>query len=197
MALTGSVASGKSTIAALMEAFGAKKIDFDILAKQAVTPGTKGFEDVCKLFENKVLKADGTLDRTKISRIVFKNQELRLNLEGIIHPITWSLMLKELKSFGPAPLVVIEVPLLFEAALASLFSPVVLSYASPDTQLKRLLERNPELSHREAKRILDAQLPMGEKLRRSDIVINNDAPLSELIAKTKQLWTKLTSEGWS
>jgi dephospho-CoA kinase len=191
------VASGKSTIAALLAAFGAEKIDFDLLARKAVEPDTAGFQEVSALFGSKALKPDGTLDRALIAQKVFKDSALRLSLEAIIHPITWSLMLQELEALGPKPLIIIEVPLLFEAALASLFSPVALSYASEETQLKRLLDRNPDLNRRKAKRILEAQMPMGEKLRRSNIVINNDAPLSAVIAQTKDLWNQLTTRGWN
>jgi dephospho-CoA kinase len=197
VALTGGIASGKSTVAALLAAFGAVSIDFDVLARKAVEPGAKGFEEVCELFQNKVLRPDGSLDRALIAQKVFKDSGLRLALEAIIHPIAWRLMLQELQDFGDEPLVVIEVPLLFEAALAGLFYPVALSYTSPETQLKRLLYRNPDLGSRKAKKILKAQWPMGEKLRRSNLIINNEDSLADLIRRTKEIWNQLTSGKWS
>jgi dephospho-CoA kinase len=191
-ALTGGIASGKSTVAALMECFGAKIIDFDLLAREALEPGTDTFDSTLALFGPKALLKDGRLDRALMAKRVFKDPGLRRALEDIVHPFTWKRMLGELGKSKEAPLTVMDVPLLYEAGLQSLFPRVILCFAAPGTQVKRLLFRNPGLSQRQAKRILANQLPMAEKLRHANIVLNNDGGLRELIFQTKDLYLRLT-----
>ncbi|MDR1545757.1 MAG: dephospho-CoA kinase [Deltaproteobacteria bacterium] len=192
LALTGGVASGKSTVAELLVAFGAARIDFDELSRQALAPGTEGRRAAVELFGPKIEKPDGALDRRTMARIIFKKAETRKALEAIVHPAAWRLMLEALpKPGGGPPLTVIEVPLLYEAALDSLFAPTALTYASPDAQLKRLRDRNQALGGREAKRMLAAQLPMSEKLRRADYVVDNDGSLTHLIRRVRELRDRL------
>jgi dephospho-CoA kinase len=172
-ALTGGIASGKSTVAALLEAFGARLVDFDVLAREALEPGTPTWERALALFGPKARLADGQLDRPFMAKKVFKDPELRQALEDIVHPFTWGRMLQELSRGGPWPLTVVDIPLLYEANLQSLFPVVILSFATPATQIRRLLSRSPGLSERQAKRILKNQLPITDKLRRADVILNN------------------------
>jgi dephospho-CoA kinase len=193
VALTGGLASGKSTVAALFEVFGAARLDFDQLARQAVVPGGECHQQVAELLGPRSVKADGQLDRTFIGRKVFKDKELRLALEALIHPETWRLMFLWLKETPPKPVTVIEIPLLFEARLNTLFDRIVLSFASQETQLSRLLYRNPKLGKRQALRMIESQMPMTEKLRRADMIIDNNGHLPIAIHQTKDLWDKLTA----
>jgi dephospho-CoA kinase len=191
-ALTGGIASGKSTVAALMEAFGAKIIDFDLLSREALKPQSPTWEMTLRLFGPKAKLPDDELNRPFIAKKIFKDKNLRLELEAIVHPFTWRRMLEELKKFGDNSLTVIDIPLLYEANLQSLFSPVILSFASPSTQVKRLLFRNPELSQRDAKKILQNQLTITDKLRHANIVINNDGSMAELIRQVSDLYKRLS-----
>jgi dephospho-CoA kinase len=195
-ALTGGVASGKSTAAALFEAFGARIIDFDLLAREALAPQTPTFEAALALFGPKALLPDGSLDRPLLAKKIFRDRELRLRLEAIVHPFTWGRMLEELAKGPPAALTVIDIPLLYEASLHTLFSPVMVCFASPGLQIRRLLFRSPSLSKRMAKKILLNQLPTSEKLRHADIVLNNEGGMRELIRQTKAVCQSLTGPDW-
>jgi dephospho-CoA kinase len=194
-ALTGSVASGKSTVAALLAAFGADIIDFDILARDSLAPQTEELFRVAQLFGPKCLNQDHSLNRTYVGQIIFKDRAKRLALEAIVHPKCWLMMLEKLKSLSLSPLVVIDVPLLFEAALNSLFNPVVLSFAKPERQLQRLMERNPKLGRRQAKRIIESQWPISQKVRLASFIVDNDGSVSYVIEQTKQLYERLINWG--
>ncbi|MDR3154758.1 MAG: dephospho-CoA kinase [Deltaproteobacteria bacterium] len=193
LALTGGVASGKSTVAELFRAFGAEVIDFDLLAREALAPGGECLPAAAALFGPRSVLKDGTLDRAWVARRIFKDDKLREALEAEVHPYTWRRMLSELSSLREAPVIVVDVPLLFEARLNTLFRPTVLCFASAATQLRRLRERNPDLSGREAKRVIRSQLPPAEKLRLADCVVSNDGPLRETIRQAKALWDRLSS----
>jgi dephospho-CoA kinase len=189
------VASGKSTVSELLRAFGAGIVDFDLLAREALEPGGASFEAARALFGPRCVDKEGRLDRRYIAKRVFKDPGLRSALEDEIHPFTWRRMLEQLEAMRDSPVVAVDVPLLFEARLSPLFSPTVLCFASPPVQLKRLRDRNPDLSGREAMRIIRSQIPQAEKLRLADIVVNNDGSIRETIRQTKALWDRLTDPG--
>ncbi|MDR1081928.1 MAG: dephospho-CoA kinase [Deltaproteobacteria bacterium] len=195
MALTGGVASGKSTVAELLRAFGARIIDFDLLAREALEPGGASFEAAAAIFGPKSRGKDGTLDRAFIARRIFRDPKLREALEAEIHPYTWKRMTEELRRLKDAPFVVADVPLLFEARLNTLFSPTVLCFASAQVQLKRLRDRSGDLSGRQAMRIIRSQMPPAEKLRLAECVISNDGPIRETIRQTRALWDRLNVPG--
>ncbi|MDR2200420.1 MAG: dephospho-CoA kinase [Deltaproteobacteria bacterium] len=192
-ALTGGIASGKSTALALFEAFGAKVVDFDLLAREALSPFTPTWERTLEIFGEKARLKNNELDRPYLAKKIFGDQKLRLALEAVVHPFTWRRMLEELRGGDPPPLTIVDVPLLFEADLQSLFSPVILCHASPARQLQRLLFRSPGLSRGRALKILRSQLPPGEKLRRADLILNNDGSLRDLIFQTRDLHRRLAA----
>ncbi|MDR2456227.1 MAG: dephospho-CoA kinase [Deltaproteobacteria bacterium] len=191
-ALTGGIATGKSLASEIFAVFGAERIDFDDLCRRAVAKGSPGLDEVASLFGPKVIAPDGQMDRAKVAKIVFKDKVAREALEAVIHPAAWSLMLGDLKALPPSPLVVIEVPLLFEANLAPLFNPVIFCFAKIETQLARLKSRD-KMGRWAAKRRLKAQMPMAEKLRRADMIIDNDGPVAKTLWQVKDLWRRLTS----
>jgi dephospho-CoA kinase len=193
MALTGGIASGKSTVAELLRTFGARVIDFDLLAREALAPEGACFDAARGLFGPRSVRGDGTLDRALVARKVFKDEGLRLELEALVHPYTWRRMLEELEGMREAPFVLADIPLLFEARLHTLFRPTVLCFASPAVQFKRLRDRDASLSGRAARRILRSQLPPAEKLRLADCVISNDGPLKDTIRQARALWDRLTA----
>ena len=192
LALTGGIASGKSTVAEMLMKFGAGHIDFDLLARQAVEPGTAGFEEAAALFGPDYVTSAGTLDRPKIGRAVFSDPELKKKLEDIIHPRTWELMGAELEAMSDLATVAVSVPLLFEAGLESFFSPIVLVFADVETQIERLLARNPALDREGAENILASQWPAPPKVMGSSCVVNNSGPLEETARQVAGLWKALT-----
>lgn len=191
MALTGGLASGKSTVAEMTVGLGAAHIDFDILARQAVEPGSLGLAAVIDFLGREFLTAEGALDRPKVGAVVFRDPELKAGLEKIIHPLTWDLMGRRLVEYVDRPAVVISVPLLFEAGLETFFSPIVMVFAGADLQLARLLARQPGLTSEAAQNLIDNQWPAPPKVMGSSFVINNCGSLENTARQVEDLWPKL------
>jgi dephospho-CoA kinase len=186
--------SGKSTVAELLVAFGAELIDFDELARFVLSPRSEGWTKVVELFGPKIVLKDDNLDRPKIASLVFKNPSALKALEDIIHPLAWRLMLDRLNELKDSPMVVIDIPLLFEAGVNSLFRPVIVCHADYNTRYQRLRARDPKRSRRLTKKMLASQWPVTEKIRLADAIINNTGSFVQLIRQTKALWLKLTSQ---
>ena len=172
--LTGGIATGKTTVNRMLAARGAAVIDADELAREAVRPGEPTLERVIEHFGAGILRADGSLDRARLGAIVFADPTARRDLEAITHPRILELMHERIAAAmaGDAPLVVVDIPLLFENGRETLFEGVLLVYAPPDIQVRRLHERN-QLDETAALQRLSAQLPIDEKRARATWVIDN------------------------
>jgi len=172
--LTGGIATGKSTVDRMLEAHGATVIDADELAREAVRPGEATLERVIERFGEDVSAADGSLDRRRLGKIVFADSDARHDLERITHPRIIELTQERIAGAlaGAAPLVVVDIPLLFENAREGMFEGVLLVYAPPDVQVQRLRERN-DLDETAARQRLAAQLPVAEKRARATWIIDN------------------------
>ena len=179
--LTGGIASGKSTVAAILRRLGAAIINADELSRDVVQPEQDAWKEIIKTFGPDILQEDKTLDRRKLRKIVFDNPEARKKLEAIIHPRVRALAesrISELAAAGSS-VIVYEVPLLFEAQIHLWLRPVILVACDLETQKKRLLERD-HLTEFEAQQHLDAQMSLEEKRKLADYVIENDGTLEEL-----------------
>jgi dephospho-CoA kinase len=175
VALTGGIATGKSHVRARLERLGVATIDSDVLAREAVAPGTAGLAAVVKRFGAGILTADGSLDRATLASIVFGDAAARRDLEAIVHPEVRRITDAWFASLDPAahPVAVADVPLLFEVGREKDFDSVIVVACAPDTQLRRVMQRD-GLNELEARQRLAAQLPIGEKIGRADFVINTD-----------------------
>ncbi|EHC6485436.1 dephospho-CoA kinase [Listeria monocytogenes] len=185
--LTGSVATGKSTVSNMIQQAGIPLVDADIAARKVVEPGTEGLKEIVAYFGEEILLADGTLDRAKLGEIIFKDKEKREKLNEITHPRVKDYMLEARERFFRAgeELVFFDIPLLFESHLESLVDQIVVVWTTPETELKRLMERN-NLTKEEALRRIESQMGIDEKARKADFVIDNN----ESLEKTqKQVYT--------
>ncbi|EAD0070393.1 dephospho-CoA kinase [Listeria monocytogenes] len=185
--LTGSVATGKSTVSNLIQQAGIPLVDADIAARKVVEPGTEGLKEIVAYFGEEILLADGTLDRAKLGEIIFKDKEKREKLNEITHPRVKNYMLEARERFFRAgeELVFFDIPLLFESHLESLVDQIVVVWTTPETELKRLMERN-NLTKEDALRRIESQMGIDEKARKADFVIDNN----ESLEKTqKQVYT--------
>lgn len=185
--LTGSVATGKSTVSNMIQQAGIPLVDADIAARKVVEPGTEGLKEIVAYFGEEVLLADGTLDRAKLGEIIFKDKEKREKLNEITHPRVKDYMLEARERFFRAgeELVFFDIPLLFESHLESLVDQIVVVWTTPETELKRLMERN-NLTKEDALRRIESQMGINEKARKADFVIDNN----ESLEKTqKQVYT--------
>lgn len=178
--LTGSVATGKSTVSNMIQQAGIPLVDADIAARKVVEPGTEGLKEIVAYFGGEILLADGTLDRAKLGEIIFKDKEKREKLNEITHPRVKDYMLEARERFfrSGEELVFFDIPLLFESHLESLVDQIVVVWTTPETELKRLMERN-NLTKEDALRRIESQMGIDEKARKADFVIDNNESLEK------------------
>lgn len=171
IALTGGIASGKSHVLAAFARRGVPTIDADVLARDAVAPGTEGAGRVRARFGESVVDPDGGLDRRKLAAIVFDDPAARRDLEAIVHPLVYEGISRWLAGLPPGTRVAMaDIPLLFETGREGEFDVVVVAACSPEEQLRRVMARD-GLSEADARARLDAQLPLADKIRRADHVV--------------------------
>lgn len=190
--LTGGIGSGKSTVASLLRERGVPVVDADALAREAVAPGSVGLESVVQAFGPGVLGPDGDLDRKRLGALVFSDPAARARLNAITHPMVQQLAqarFAELARQG-VDWAAYDVPLLFEVGLDAWLRPVVVVAASETTQLARICARD-ALNEAEARARLAAQLPLSDKARRADYVLENNGTRAELAAQVDALLAEL------
>lgn len=186
--LTGGIATGKSTVGrVLAERLWIPVVDADQLARAALAPGTEATRAVIQRYGRAVQAGDGSpsLDRPALARTVFADPAERQWLEELVHPLVRAGFQAELERLQDAPVVVLMIPLLFEAGLESLCTEIwVVECGSVEEQLKRLQARD-GLSREAALARLRAQWPMAEKLARADLVLSTVGSPSELEARVE------------
>ncbi len=180
IALTGGIATGKSHVRAQFEALGVPTIDADVLARQAVAPGTPGLEAVAARFGPQILEPSGALDRAKLAAVIFADTQARRDLEQIVHPIVRSAIDEWFASIDPArdPFAIADIPLLYETGRDRDFQSVVVAACDPETQLRRVMARD-KLSEEAAALRIGAQLPIDQKVRWADYVVRTDGTFEE------------------
>ncbi|MBJ7595374.1 MAG: dephospho-CoA kinase [Candidatus Dormibacteraeota bacterium] len=190
--LTGGIATGKSTVAALLADRGAAVIDADAIAHEVLLPGAAAFDDVVRRFGAAVLDPGGAIDRAALGGIAFADPELRGELERITHPRINALMQERILAAlqSDAPLVAADIPLLFERDGENAFEGTMLVYAPAATQLLRIRERN-GLDDTAAQRRLVAQLPIEEKRGRATWVIDNQGSREATTAQVDDWWREV------
>lgn len=191
--LTGGIACGKSTVAKMLVARGARVIDADAVAREVVAPGTEGLRAITDRFGAEVLDDDGALDRAALGRRVFGDASARAALEGILHPLIAVESARQIQQAVAegAPLVVYDAALLIESGRADMFRPLVVVSVRPQTQIDRIMRRD-GLDEASAQARLDAQMPVAEKAALADHVIDNEGDLDATEAQVEALWRTLT-----
>jgi dephospho-CoA kinase len=187
--LTGGIGTGKSTVARMLTARGATLIDADQLAREVVEPGTPALREIVEEFGESVIRADGSLDRPALGAIVFADEARRARLNAITHPRVGALMasrIAEALATG-APLVVVDVPLLFEGARQDQFEGVLLVWAPPALQLQRLVERDGWVEE-EARQRIAAQMPIDDKRALATWLIDNSGSLTDTERQVDAWW---------
>lgn len=187
--LSGGIATGKSTVAALLAAQGAAVVDADSIAREVVEPGTPALDQIRQRFGDSILSGDGRIDRAALGRRVFADAAERRTLEQITHPRITELMQQRIASAlgSPAQLVVVDVPLLFENARQGLFEATMLVYAAPQVQLQRLRARD-GLDEAEAQQRLAAQMPIDHKRALATWVIDNTGSRHSTASQVADWW---------
>ncbi len=187
--LTGGIGTGKSTVAGMLAARGAAVVDADRLAREVVEPGTPALAEIAADFGPGVLNADGSLDRAATGALVFADEAKRLRLNAITHPRVGELMQQRIAAAlsSPAPLVVVDIPLLFEGGRQGLFEGVMVVWAPPQVQLARLVERD-GWDEAEARQRIDSQMPIDEKRALATWVIDNAGPVAATERQVAAWW---------
>ncbi|MBH8597563.1 MULTISPECIES: dephospho-CoA kinase [unclassified Thermoactinomyces] len=199
LGLTGSIATGKSTVAEMLKRRGAVVVDADQVARKVVEPGSLGLNRIKGTFGSEMLTADGQLDRAKLGELVFADEEARLRLNALLHPLIMDEMKRmtaESLDKNPKSIVIWDVPLLIEENLTQFVEQVIVVYVPQAIQLKRLMERN-HLTKTEAIKRMQSQLSIEEKKKVADYIIDNSGSLEETERQVDQLWRYLTLKSGS
>ena len=179
--VTGGIASGKSLVLNTFMTLGAYAIDCDALSREVVIPCSKAWREIVNFFGKGILKNDLEIDRKKLRGIVFGDSEKLDVLEKIIHPEVRRKCMERveaIKKMEPNALVVIDVPLLMELGIQKEFDKVIVVYVSEEVQIRRVMERD-GVTKEEAKKTIELQMPLRDKLKFADFVINNEGTLEE------------------
>jgi len=185
--LTGGIASGKTTVGGLLSELGATVIDSDEVAREVVTKGSVGANQIIELFGEE-LYAAGELDRKALAELIFEDNSKRKQLEQILHPL---IQKRSRQLFAEADgIVVYMIPLLVESAADYPFDAIVTVEAGEENQLQRLMEYR-EMESAQAKARIKAQATREQRIAVSDVVIDSDCDIQELESRVENAWTKL------
>jgi len=190
VALTGGIASGKTTVAEMFKSLGVPLIDSDLLAHQALMPQGEVYQEVLAQFGSEILNDDRTINRGRLGAIVFGNSARLQSLNSIVHPVVIrniDVLVAEYRTLGHK-VVLIDIPLLYEAGKADDYDMVILVHIPVDLQKKRLCDRNRELSGAEVEKRLGAQLPIDVKAERAHFVVDNSGTIEQTRAQVEKIW---------
>ena len=187
LGLTGGIATGKTTVSEYFAQKGISIIDADKGARKVVEPGTEGLKKIIQVFGSKMLQEDGTLNRKKLGKLVFANDDKRAILDSLLHPLIreWmhketNILLEKRKSF-----VVWDIPLLYEAHYEAECDAVMVVYIPKELQLERLMKRDQSRLEQAENRI-KSQLSIEQKKERADIVIDNSGPIESTYRQVEE-----------
>jgi len=194
LGVTGDIGSGKSTVLGILRELGAETLSADDLARDALSPETPGALAVAEKFGGGVFKSDGSIDRKALASLVFSDKQARSDLERIIHPRVLEIVERRIREYRnentAAPVLAVELPLLFESGAEGMFDRVLAVISEQETQLSRLtVDRG--MSRAEALSRLAAQLPSSVKASRSDYVLENNSTVQALAESVKMLWVDI------
>ncbi len=193
--ITGGIACGKTTVSELLAEKGAIPINADEIGHQLLKADSPVISELVDAFGQEILEESGDVSRKKLGAIVFKDKSARERLNTTLHPLIIQrsrTLARQLVMENPSCVVLLDAPLLIEAGAYNSVDLIVVVTASPETQLQRILERsqvqNRPLSETEAQARIDAQMPMAEKVKYADVVIENEGALDELNKQVDALW---------
>lgn len=186
--LTGGIASGKSTVSRMLRERGALIVDADLISREIVRPGSPVLQQIAEEFGQDILLENGELNRKKLGAIIFSDEEKRLKLNSLMHPPIRAEMLRQIHQYEteyPDKLIVADIPLLYESKLQHMFSEVMVVYVPLPVQVARLMERD-GLTESQALERIRSQMPLEDKRRLADVVIDNSGSLEETAMQLDQ-----------
>lgn len=192
--LTGSIATGKSTVSKMFADAGAVIVDADKIVREVQQPGKQAFLQIVDHFGKEVLLPNGELDRAKLGSLVFGNEENRLKLNAIVHPRVREARDEQTQAAlvrDSQAIIIWDIPLLIETGIYKEVEKTVVVYVDQETQYARLLKRD-ELSAEAAEKRIAAQMPIEEKKRYADFLIDNRGTIEETQRQVQEVWAELT-----
>jgi len=192
VAVTGGAGSGKTSVCNRLKELGVKVISADQMAREAVAPGSEALTKIIRYFGEKVVLADGTLNRKILRQMITDDDDARLALERFLHHEITKLIHKNVVCAEKegCPIVVIEVPLLFELDMKERFDWVVVVSAGKELRVKRLMERD-HTTDVEAENLINVQMPDEEKIDQADYIVYNEGSKEKLVAAVDVLYENL------
>ncbi len=193
MGLTGGIASGKSTVSALLVNKGARLVDADVIAREVMLPGHEVLAAVVRQFGNEILFPDGTLNRAKLGEIVFGDPVALETLNNLTHPAIRQEIkerMTRMEQEEPERLVIVDIPLLYESGLEELFQKIVVVYVPREVQISRLMKRN-GLTYEQAEARLNAQMDIEVKRTKANYIIDNSGDLAHTEQQVADLLDRL------
>lgn len=190
LGLTGNIASGKSTAAMYFEKHGCYCIDADEISRIVMSPGEEAYEGVVREFGSEVINPDSTLNRAKIREIVFNDGAKRKILESIVQPAILAYEAKavgRIKGKDDKAVIVTQAALTVESGSFKRFDALVVVYTDPKAQLERVMKRD-NITEKEAKKIIAAQMPIDEKLKYAQFIINNSTDIDRLEREVRRVF---------
>jgi dephospho-CoA kinase len=190
LGITGSVGTGKSTVAAYFKALGAELINADTVAHSVIRTGTPGYRKIVSVFGKRVLSSSGAIDRKKLGKIVFEDSSLLDKLNNIVHPEVISVV-KSRISRSRSKLVVFDAPLLIEAGLTNLVDALIVVKAGRQAQISRAAGKT-GLGRAEVIARIKAQMPLSAKIKMADFVVDNNGTKIKTKKQVVSIWRQLT-----
>ncbi|QXN87807.1 dephospho-CoA kinase [Tetragenococcus halophilus] len=180
LGITGSIATGKSTVVNIFKQYGFSVVDADIIAREVVEPNTAGLKKVVETFGSSVLCSDGSLNRKQLGQIIFSDTKKRQALNALLAPFLQEAIIEQIKrASAAASLVIADIPLLYEAGYDKYMDQVAVVYIPEDLQVQRLMKRD-RITKKEAQKKVASQLSIEEKKKRADIIFDNQESLSSI-----------------
>lgn len=193
--LTGGIASGKSTVTALLKEKDAVIIDADKIAREIMSKGEPAWFEVLNYFGDEILNDDRSdIDRKKLAHIVFSDKAKLEVLNNITHPKIIEEIKRQVEEYKKAgkKIIVIDAALLIETGLDKIADEVWVVAANEDIQLQRLMAREKDITKDEALKRIKSQMPLAEKLKFADRVIDNNSSIEETKKQVDKMWTKIS-----
>lgn len=194
--LTGGIATGKSLVSEILRGLGAYIIDADEIAREVVEPEKPAWLEIVEFFGKDIINKDKTINRKRLGEIVFNDPVKKRKLEEIVHPRVIeeeNRMVEEYKKIKPDGIVIIDAALLIEAGSHKRVDKLIVVYAYKETQAKRLMERD-GLSRPDAEKRIASQMPLDEKVKMADFIIDNSKGIERTQRQTIDIFNKLRSE---
>jgi dephospho-CoA kinase len=184
--LTGGIATGKTTVSDyLSRHHGLIILDADFYAREAIAQGSEGLKAVVQRYGSKIMQTANTLNRAQLAQVIFQNSAEKRWLEALIHPYVRDRLTSTSKLLAAQPVIVMDIPLLFEAEMTDLVSEIWVVYCRLDQQFSRLIQRS-HLTQQEARTRINSQMPLAQKCDRADVVLDNSESIEALYAQVDQ-----------